>query len=77
MDRLNYPRRQLEGGAYGCIAGLELTEANYSVAIALLQKCYGDSQIILNAHYRELMDLPESPNQQVSFIKHSIQLKGI
>ena len=43
--------------------GLELTEANYSVAITLLQKRYGDSQIIINAHYKELTDLPESPNQ--------------
>ena len=36
VDKLNYLRRQLEGEAYGCIAGLELTEANYSVAITLL-----------------------------------------
>ena len=63
VDRLNYLRRQLEGEAYGCIAGLELTEKNYSVAITLLQKRYGDSQIIINAHYKELMDLPEPPNQ--------------
>ena len=60
VDKLNYLRRQLEGEAYGCIAGLERTEANYSVAITLLQKRYGDSQIIINAHYKELM---ESPNQ--------------
>ena len=63
MDKLNYLRRQLESEAYGCIAGLELTEANYSVAITLLQKRYGDSQIIINAPYKELMDLSESPNQ--------------
>ena len=63
MDKLNYLRRQLEGEAYSCIAGLELTESNYSVAITFLQKRYGDSQIIINAHYKELMDLPESPNQ--------------
>ena len=36
VDKLNYLRRQR-------IAGLELTEANYSVAITLLQKRYGDS----------------------------------
>ena len=63
MEKLNYLRCQLEGEAYGCIAGLELTEANYSVAITLLQKRYGDSLIIINKHYKELMDLPESPNQ--------------
>ena len=63
VDKLNYLRHQLEGEAYGCIAGLELTEANYSVAITLLQKRYGDPQIIINAHYKELMDLSESPNQ--------------
>ena len=33
VNKLNYLRRQLEGEAYGCIAGLELTKANYSVAI--------------------------------------------
>ena len=63
MDKLNYLRRQLEGEAYGCLAGLELTEENYSVAFALLQKRYGDSQILINKHYKELMDLPDSPNQ--------------
>ena len=55
--------------------GLELTRANYSVAITLLQKRYGYSQITINAHYKELKDLPESPNQISKFIKHSIQLK--
>ena len=63
MNKLNYLRRQLEGEAYGCIAGLELTEVDHSVAITLLQKRHGDSQIIINAHYKELMDLPRSPNQ--------------
>ena len=63
VDKFNYLRRQLECEAYGCIARLELTKANYSVAITLLQKRYGDSQIIINAHYKELMDLSESPNQ--------------
>ena len=68
VDKLNYLRRQLEGEAYGCIAGLELTEINYSVAITCFKNAMEtpiafNALIIINAHYKELTDLPESPNQ--------------
>ena len=39
---------------------LTLTNANYQEDIRLLQKRFGQNEIIINAHYTSLMDLPAS-----------------
>ena len=57
---MNYLRSKLEGEAAEVISGLTLTNANYQEAIRLLQKRFGQSEIIINAHYTSLMDLPAS-----------------
>ena len=57
---MNYLRAKLEGEAEEVISGLTLTNANYEEAIKLLQKRFGQSEIVINAHYTKLMDLPAS-----------------
>ncbi|XP_044180058.1 uncharacterized protein LOC114970531 [Acropora millepora] len=53
---MNYLRAKLEGEAEEVISGLTLTNANYEEAIRLLQKRFGQNDIIINAHYTSLMD---------------------
>ena len=59
-EKMNYLRAKLEGEASEVISGLTLTNANCQDAIRLLQKRFGQNEIIINAHYTSLMDLPAS-----------------
>ncbi|XP_073249615.1 uncharacterized protein [Porites lutea] len=60
VEKMNYLRAKLEGEAEEVISGLTLTNANYEEAISLLQKRFGQNEIIINAHYTSLMDMPAS-----------------
>ena len=60
VEKMNYLRAKLEGEAEEVISGLTLTNANYEEAIRLLQKRFGQNEIIINAHYTSLMDTPAS-----------------
>ena len=62
IDKFNYLRSQLRNDAKDVIAGLETTKANYDVAIELLQERYGKKQLIINAHYAKLKEMPQSSN---------------
>ena len=57
IDKLNYLRSQLESEALKSIAGLELTETNYDVAIAMLKERYGNTELIIENHYSQLSDM--------------------
>ena len=50
IDKFNYLKNLLESNAYSTIAGLSLTAANYSTALDLLHKRYGQKQIIVDSH---------------------------
>ena len=60
VEKMNYLRAKLEGEAEEAILGLTLPNANYEEAIRLLQKRFGQNEIIINAHYTSLMDMPAS-----------------
>ena len=66
VDKMNYPKATLDGEAAEVISGLALTNGNYEEAIRLLQERYGQNEIIINAHYTSLMDLPTSSSQTAS-----------
>ena len=57
MKRFSYLRGLLTDTAAATIFGLTLTEANYKNATTLLQQCYGHSQIIINSHMDQLMQI--------------------
>ncbi|XP_065917547.1 uncharacterized protein [Dysidea avara] len=54
VQKFNYLRAQLQGDALRAIAGLQLTDANYDHAIALLTQRYGQSHKIEQAHMQAL-----------------------
>ena len=60
VKKMNYLRAKLEGEAEEVISGLTLTNVNYEEAIRLLQKRFGQNEIIINAHHTSLMDMPAS-----------------
>ena len=55
--KLEYLKTQCEGAAYQAIAGLELSDSNYEVAIDILKGRFGQRQVILNSHIDVLMKI--------------------
>ena len=57
IDKFNYLNSLLESSAAAAIAGLTLSEANYSEAVAILTKRFGNRQQIVTKHMDALMGL--------------------
>eukprot|EP00731_Ephydatia_muelleri_P007453 Em0003g1701a len=57
LDEFNYLRTLLEGPAAAAVAGLSLTSSNYTEAVAVLKKRFGNKQLIISAHMDMLMNL--------------------
>ena len=59
VDKFKYLQKSLTGNAAHTIAGLQITNENYDEAIDLLEKRFGNKQIIISRHIESLMDLPK------------------
>jgi len=67
VEKFSYLRGQLTGSAITLIAGLPLTANNYDVALNLLKERFGNEQITIRAHVRELLNIEcvlNSSNEQ-------------
>ena len=60
MDKFNYLHSRLEGDALEVIGGMTLTNANYDKAKDILNERYGRQDVIVNVHYKSLVNLPMS-----------------
>ena len=59
VDKLKYLQKSLTEDAAHTIAGLQITNENYDEAIDLLEKRFGNKQIIISRHIESLMVLPK------------------
>lgn len=66
VQKFNYLRAQLSNGTERVIAGLPLTNANYTKAIQLLIERFGQPHKIVNAHMEALLNLPTPSNRLIS-----------
>lgn len=57
MEKFTHLRSLLEGAAQSTIAGLQLTSANFPVAIDLLKERFTKKQMIINSHMDSLFKL--------------------
>ena len=62
VEKFNYLRAELEVDAIEVISRRELTKSNYEVTVNLLQGRFGRDELMMDAHYSALMDLPVSLN---------------
>ena len=64
IDKFKYLQQSLKGTAFETIAGLPISNSNYKEAIDLLQKRYGNKQILISKYVETLLALPaiESSN---------------
>ena len=58
ITKFSYLRDLLEGSAASSIAAFQTTEANYAAAIEVLQRRFGDEQVIVSGHHDALLNLP-------------------
>ena len=52
----------LEGKAKHILEGLQLTNANYEIAVKLLKERFGNEQLIVKSYSSALRDIPVCPN---------------
>jgi hypothetical protein len=54
VQKFDYLKEYLKGEAYLLVNNLELTDANYQVAIDELKRMYGKTDVLINAHFEKL-----------------------
>ena len=70
VDKFNYLKNLLEGPAAAAIRGLPLTADNYGAAKEILEKRFGQKQIVINAHMEGLVKLsPVSCNDDLKRLR--------
>lgn len=57
VEKFNYLRSLVERTAYDAIAGLTLSSTNYQEAIEILQKRFGNKQLIISKHMEALLSV--------------------
>lgn len=65
-ERFNYLRSKLYGKAQRAISGLSLSDANYKVAIGILQERFGNVQEVVDLHYNKLINIQPATNKTSS-----------
>ena len=82
IDKFNYLQGLLDGPAAAAIQGLTLSEANYTIALALLKERFGKTQQVISARMDQLLRLPSCIGDKASQIraiydKISVQVRGL
>lgn len=57
VDKFNYLKSLLERTAYEAIAGLTLSSANYAEAVDILEKRFGNKQLIISKHMETFLNM--------------------
>ena len=63
VDKFNYLISLLDGPAAAAIAGLTLSSPNYSEAVTILKRRFGNKQLIVTRHMDTLMSLEAVTSQ--------------
>ena len=69
VEKFTYLKSKLLGDALKAVEGLSLCSVNYSVALQILRERFGEEQLVINAHYRALMDIHMPTNCSVSSLR--------
>eukprot|EP00117_Sycon_ciliatum_P034134 scpid9570/ scgid26125/ len=69
VQKLTYLKETVKDKALSAISGLEVSDANYAVALTILDDRFGNKQSQVDAHYVALIDLPGATHQTQSLRK--------
>lgn len=70
---------KLKGEALTAISGYQLSNSNYKVVVEVLKQRFGNTKLIIDAHYRSLSHLPMATRQCFDTIErhlHSLEAVG-
>lgn len=75
VDKFNYLRGKLFGEARHSVAGLSLSNANYEVAVRILRERFGNTDDIIDLHYKKLVNIPAARNntESLRFFMDSVE----
>lgn len=59
-DKLSYLFTSVEGLALEALRGIDITNENYDLAIQILEKRFGDKDLVIDAHYEALNKLEKA-----------------
>lgn len=76
VDKMIYLRDSLQGDALEVIQGLELTNANYKIAVSRLTKTFGRPGHVVDMHYRALTATPKATSDISSCRRTLNKLEG-
>ncbi|XP_057305140.1 uncharacterized protein LOC130642082 [Hydractinia symbiolongicarpus] len=68
VDKFKYLKCHLSGPASDLIAGIDITNTNYDIAIKLLEKRYSRNHVMREAHYSKLITL-QSPTYKTTSLR--------
>ena len=74
VEKFGYLRYYLKEEAQLCVENLELTDANYAVAIATLRRTYGNQDVLIDAHMNKLDSLTQIKDASDTSALHCFQL---
>ena len=57
IDKLNYLKGCLKGEALSAVSGLHLSSDNYKEAVELLDRRFGNEQLLISAHMESLLNI--------------------
>ena len=57
IEKMNYLISYLSDDALRCIKGLQLSNQNYETAKQMLEKRFGNKQLVISSHVKKLLDL--------------------
>ena len=63
VEKMNYLKGMLTGGAASAISGLPLTKENYKKAVDLLKVRFGKTQVFINAYMESLSKINAPSNE--------------
>ena len=63
IDKLICLKSRLTGDALKAVAGYQLSNENYEVVVDVLKKRFGNKQLVIDAYYHNLSQLPPATNQ--------------
>ena len=66
IDKMNYLKSRLTAEALVAISGYQLSNDKYDVVVDVLKRRFGNTQLIIDAHYRNLSHLATDTNQTTS-----------
>ena len=73
VEKMNYLKGMLTGGAASAISGLPLTKENYKKAVDLLKVRFGKTQVFINA-YMESLSKINAPSNETKICEYFMTL---